>query len=906
MPSALVGKDSRNGPVPRRVFPVFRDREELPTSASLNDNIGDALRSSRYLIVICSQRAAVSRWVNQEVKAYKALGRADRVLCLIVDGEPNASDDPDSGLLECFPKAVRHDVSPAGEILETRAEPIAADVRPGKDGKANARLKLLAGLLGVNYDALKRREKRRQTIRRVFAGMAAFAAVALLGLVWYWGHLEALRIERAHDLRLAQLMVQKTKEAMARGDDASAMFYGANVIDYSLKAQVEPLESDLLQSLSLSAFTAGRIRDVSFSGRLAVSPDGRRIVWFKKDGTLVLWDIAAKRAVGSFKGHHGPVLSAAFSPDGASLVTAGSDGSLRLWNVASGAMRLLADKAPVIRSVVFNRQGTLLAAAGDDWIIHLWNTARWQIVRDLRGHRDQINAVAFSPDGLSLASASQDRQIALWNVASGRMERHSRYHVVPRSVALNGAGELAAGLFDGTVRIWDTAHWREVGVLHGHYRMIDTLAFSPDGQILASGSDDWTVALWDVSARQKITTLSEHVRPIKAVAFARGGSLLVGGAEDGAISMWHIVPQQYLTAFHAHEGEVRALAFAPGGRLLVSSGEDGIIRVWDIASYRLVREFAPVHDDAVYAIAFTPDGKYLASAGRDHRIVVWAWPSGRKVREVMGHSAWIFGLAISPDGKAIATAGWDNKVKLWSVPGLRPLAPPLSAHILPAGGVAFSHDGRLIASAGNDAKIWLWNARTYEPIMPLTAHTEVVRPVTFSPDSRLLASGSGDHHVMLWNVAPPPRGVAFHPYRIVTLEGHHSYMIWALAFSPDGHLLASGSQSDDRQTVRLWDVARRKLVARLPGHRDFALSAAFSRDGTLLASGGSDGTIRLWRVSDFWPKRKARAVTGALLQSYLDSPPYRPEAAEALLKRIGAITGLELVGTDAQPVEQGG
>ncbi len=903
VPSALVGRPSRNGAVPRRIFPLFRDREELPTSASLSDNIGDALARSRYLIVICSARAAVSRWVNEEVKAFKALGRSDRILCLIVDGEPNASDDPHSGQLECFPVAVRHDVSPAGEILDSRTEPIAADVRAGKDGKSNARLKLLAGILGVNFDALRQRERRRRIWRRIMIGIGASAVAALIGAVWYRGHLEARQIQRAQDLRLAQLMIQKTKDALAHGDDASAMFYGANAIEYSLLAGVRPLESDLLQSLTLSAFTQGRVNDAKFSGGLAVSPDGKRMVWGRKDGTLVLWDIAAKRLLRVFAGHKGPVSAAAFTPDGAWLATAGSDGTVRIWSVAGKGVYQLAAKAPAVRSLAVSRDGTLLAAAGADWKIHLWSIARRQELRALTGHSDQINSIAFSPDDIHLASASQDRQIALWKLASGRMEKRFRYRIVPRAVAFSSTGELAASLFDGTIRLWDTARWRETGVLQGHFRMVDTLAFSPDGQILASGSDDWTVALWDVSARQKITTLSEHSRPIKAVAFAGNGATLVAGSEDETISLWHIVPQLYVSSFEAHEGAVRSLAFSPGGQALVSAGEDGMIRVWDVETHRQLYEFPHLHDDAVYAVAFTPGGRYLLSAGRDHRIVVWDWATKRKVRTVIGHSAWIFGLAISPDGKTVATAGWDDKVKVWSVPQLRPLAPPLAEHTAPVGGVAFSPDGRLLASAGNDTKIWLWDARTFKPIAPLTGHTEVVRPVVFDPDSRLLASGSGDHHIKLWDVSPPRRDLVLRKNPLATLEGHHSYMIWALAFSPDGRLLASGSQSDDRQTVRLWDVRRRRLVARLPGHRDYALALAFSPDGKRLASGGSDGTIRFWRTSDFWPAPKTRSVTGALLQEFLDSPPYRSDLAEALLRKIGTITGLELVGTDAQPIE---
>jgi MTH538 TIR-like domain (DUF1863) len=182
VPRKLVGRELETGVVPRRIFPIFRDREELPGAADLGGKLKNALRSSRYLIVICSPKSAVSQWVNEEIKTYKALGREDRVLCLIVDGEPYASEKPQSGLLECFPEAVRYRVAEDGSLTNERTEPIAADARKGKDGRTNAKFKLLAGILNVGYDELKQREKKRQTMQklRLAGGVASLILLAVL------------------------------------------------------------------------------------------------------------------------------------------------------------------------------------------------------------------------------------------------------------------------------------------------------------------------------------------------------------------------------------------------------------------------------------------------------------------------------------------------------------------------------------------------------------------------------------------------------------------------------------------------------------------------------------------------------------------------------------------------------
>ena len=158
----LIGTPNRYGEsVPRRLFPVFRDRDELEGASDLPDRIRDALQRSRFLIVVCSPRSARSKWVDEEIRTFKTFGHEDRVLALIVDGEPNAPPDAAGADAECFPVSLRHRVGANRELLPERAEPIAADVRKGKDGARNALLKILAGVLGVRFDELRQRDQER-------------------------------------------------------------------------------------------------------------------------------------------------------------------------------------------------------------------------------------------------------------------------------------------------------------------------------------------------------------------------------------------------------------------------------------------------------------------------------------------------------------------------------------------------------------------------------------------------------------------------------------------------------------------------------------------------------------------------------------------------------------------------
>jgi tetratricopeptide (TPR) repeat protein len=208
-PKQLIGTVTPRGPVPKRVAPIFRDREELASATDLGTVINEALSQSASQIVICSPSAARSKWVNEEILAFKRLGREDRILCLIVGGEPNASDDPAHADEECFPQALRFKLGADGNLSTVRTEPIAADARPGKDGRNNAKLKLIAGLLGVGFDGLRQREQRRRQ-RQLFA----IASGAIAGMVLTSGLATVALIARATAQR--QTVIAKREAETAR------------------------------------------------------------------------------------------------------------------------------------------------------------------------------------------------------------------------------------------------------------------------------------------------------------------------------------------------------------------------------------------------------------------------------------------------------------------------------------------------------------------------------------------------------------------------------------------------------------------------------------------------------------------------------------------------------------------
>ena len=183
LPPGLV----REGTTRKALRPVFLDRSEFPSSSDLAASVRSALEASDFLIVVCSPEAARSRWVNEETRIFKSLGRAPRILALVVAGDPASKAAGASN--DCLPRALRYTVDENGVVTDVRAaDPLAADIRPGKDDRRLALLKIAAALLEVPLDALAQRDNARRQRRLVqvaaasVAGCLLFAALALFAV----------------------------------------------------------------------------------------------------------------------------------------------------------------------------------------------------------------------------------------------------------------------------------------------------------------------------------------------------------------------------------------------------------------------------------------------------------------------------------------------------------------------------------------------------------------------------------------------------------------------------------------------------------------------------------------------------------------------------------------------------
>ncbi len=292
---------------------------------------------------------------------------------------------------------------------------------------------------------------------------------------------------------------------------------------------------------------------------LALAPDGKTVASISSTGTITVWDRASAKAIRSWEtGHHGEAILA-FTPDGSLLASGSREQPVRFWDPKSGkeSFQLRAKQGDHVLALAFAPQGNLLAIGYRFGPAEVWEWKQKKVLFEAKlPSAGGVQAAAFSTDSRLLALGGFGK-IALWDVPQGKEIRvvDSKADApnpdsLPAVAALAFSSDgktLAAGCFDGVIRLIDHQKGKEVRALEGHGSVAYSLAFSRDGRILVSGSFDKSVRLWESFSGLTIAALPGHRGPVNAVALSADGRVAFSASSDTSILAWDVTGR-------AHEG----------------------------------------------------------------------------------------------------------------------------------------------------------------------------------------------------------------------------------------------------------------------------------------------------------------------------------------------------------------
>ncbi len=894
---------------------VFRDDEELAASPDLSKAIDQALQQSEFLIVVCSPQTPPSQWINKEVMCFREMGRHDQILALLIDGEPRESFPP--SLCE-----IRRSITDSAGRLALpieKVEPLAADVRPKADlstrqTKRLAKFRILAALLGCQFDALRQRDEERRlkqlvqavSVLALIIGLISTLAIVAISLYFSEG-----RARIAEKAAKEQSIWQLGTSLTTKGEllintekwlDAYESFNEA--FDHFTSIDASPI-------LSLAGFADLNQHELSpisvFELKapikcLALSRSAEFAIVGQSD-TVQVWNMNSKVAIATLSGHTAEVNCVEISPNGRFAASGGNDSSVRLWDLKTNqSVHEWYKHTTGVTSILFSEDSKFVISGAKNGEIIVWDveSERFSFIY---GANQEISDLSISSNGQYLVACSR-KLVQIWKIDSNLQPLLELPHdnIVKAAIIGNFGRDCITADEKGNMKVWNLASgqlsksWlipqiRDY-VTGGRYSVVDVVFDIEMGRAIWSVmyrfgqfgmSQTWFVKEFDLDTGRELGFAND----IAAGILSKPHQQQFLSSRDKTLLLWKSVVRHHIRQIAPARTFMSAVGaspyqsdISPDGKFVVAATPKQGVVIFEIASGDIFNtlEIGDGTTDSssivdiggiVETIGKTSDGvrtcqflnytQQVVTGDISGEIWLFGVKDGKPVRKVGKQSKPITCIAVNPSNDDIAVVSEDGTIGIWNTRSAKHLhqlrvGDANDFFIIPPN-AEYSRDGSLLAAGAADGSVLIWDSATGEEKYRFETGMRS-NVVAFSPMYNQILVGGADGTIQLWDTNT---GQKLHDI------AEHEGSLKCVAFSTDGRIGFSGSGHRHLNTrlincqLKFWDIQTGKeLRSEELNEAVTEINLIPNSNGMVLTLSDFEGHIDIWDYDKVQQHRQNR------------------------------------------------